>query len=187
VFSDIQLLNQLFQGSGGSLNANQIDGLIKGLPHIDEKRLADLGEQGCPICLTPYLALIAEEELALAMESPAQPVDTLGITKLSQPWQCGHMFCRRDISKWIVDGHDSCPLCRHTLVERDQGRQDDENSSERLPPDTDGSNAMHAYIEGLRARVASVDEILAFGLHDPDLPRQRENTDRGAEYSGMYS
>jgi hypothetical protein len=46
---------------------------------------------------------------------------------------------------------------------------------------------MHAYIEGLRARVASVDEILAFGLHDPDLPRQRENTDRGAEYSGMYS
>lgn len=83
--------------------------------------------------------------------------------------------------------HDSCPLCRHTLVERDQGRQDDENSSERLPPDTDGSNAMHAYIEGLRARVASVDEILAFGLHDPDLPRQRENTDRGAEYSGMYS
>lgn len=185
VFFDVpQLLNQVIQiqGGSGSLSADQIDELIKGLPHINEKQLADLGEKenSCPICFTPYLSLIAEEEMAWAMESPAHPADTIGVTKLSQPWQCGHMFCKRDITKWILDGHDSCPLCRHVLVERNQGRQDNE-SSESRPPD----NAIRSDMEELRAQLANVD---LFGFY-PGVPLQREGgADRGVEYeSGIYS
>ena len=44
----------------------------------------------------PYLTILTEEEMALAMDSPAHPSEELGVTKLSQPWQCGHLFCRRE-------------------------------------------------------------------------------------------
>ena len=50
----------------------------------------------CPICLTPYNVILSEEELALAMDSPAHPIEELGIAKLAQSWQCGHLFCRRE-------------------------------------------------------------------------------------------
>jgi len=62
------------------------------------------------------LAIFAEEEMAGVMDSPAHPTEELGVTILSQPWQCGHVFCRRDISKWIQEAHDSCPMCRNLLV-----------------------------------------------------------------------
>jgi len=146
---------------------------------MSENQLTDLGEKAssCPICFTPYLALIAEEEMALAMESPAHPMETIGVTKLSRPWQCGHMFCRRDISQWIVDGHDSCPLCRHTLVDH-QGRQDNDSPE----PEERGDRAN---IQELQAHLANA---LAFDFHDPDIPLQRNgNADRGVEYSSMYS
>ncbi|KAF8974316.1 hypothetical protein BDZ97DRAFT_11692 [Flammula alnicola] len=71
----------------------------------------------CPICFVPYLTILTEEEMASAMDSPAHPIEELGVTKLSQSCQCGHMFCRRDISKWITSGHASCPMCRRHLVE----------------------------------------------------------------------
>jgi len=45
------------------------------------------------------------------------------VTKLSQPWQCGHLFCRRDITKWIKGGHASCPMCRRLLVEATSERE----------------------------------------------------------------
>lgn len=50
----------------------------------------------CPICLTPYIVILSEEESALAMDSPAHPIEELGIAKLAQSWQCGHLFCRRE-------------------------------------------------------------------------------------------
>ena len=50
----------------------------------------------CPICLTPYNVILSEEELALAMDSPAHPIEELGVAKLAQSWQCGHLFCRRE-------------------------------------------------------------------------------------------
>uniref|UniRef100_A0A8H7Y1X7 RING-type domain-containing protein n=1 Tax=Psilocybe cubensis TaxID=181762 RepID=A0A8H7Y1X7_PSICU len=53
-------------------------------------------DSSCPICMTPYLAILAEEETAHAMDSPAHPVEELGVTKLDRPWQCGHIFCRRE-------------------------------------------------------------------------------------------
>lgn len=53
-------------------------------------------DSSCSICFTPYLTILTEEEMALAMDSPAHAAEELGVTKLSQPWQCGHLFCRRE-------------------------------------------------------------------------------------------
>ncbi|PPR06590.1 hypothetical protein CVT24_001771 [Panaeolus cyanescens] len=93
--------------------------LLQSLPLLTESQLKELDQHdaSCPICLTSYLAILAESEMAEAMDSPAHPIEELGVTRLSQPWQCGHMFCRRDITKWINSGNDSCPLCRRLLVD----------------------------------------------------------------------
>ncbi len=56
----------------------------------------------CPICLTPFAALLAEEEMAVAMDSPALPIEELGVARLSQEWQCGHLFCRRELSPLLI-------------------------------------------------------------------------------------
>ncbi|KAG6821245.1 hypothetical protein H0H93_002355 [Arthromyces matolae] len=100
------------------LSVIQMQNLLSGLPRLTEQELCDLEQQdsSCPICLASYPAIISEEETALAMDSPAHPIEELGVTRLSQQWQCGHIFCRRDITKWIKEGRDSCPLCRHHLV-----------------------------------------------------------------------
>jgi hypothetical protein len=50
----------------------------------------------CPICLTSYNDILSEEEMAVAMDSPAHPIEELGVAKLAQSWQCGHIFCRRE-------------------------------------------------------------------------------------------
>ena len=50
----------------------------------------------CPICLTSLHAILAEEETATAMDSPAHPVEELGVTRLVQT--CGHIFCRKELS-----------------------------------------------------------------------------------------
>lgn len=82
----------------------------------------------CPVCITPFPAILAEEEMALVMESPAHAFEEMGVTRL---WidsrdegerGCGHLFCRRwsvlislcgipvwltpmiSISKWIGGG-----------------------------------------------------------------------------------
>lgn len=52
----------------------------------------------CPICLTSLHAILAEEETAIAMESPAHPIEELGVTRLSQT--CGHIFCRKELSEF---------------------------------------------------------------------------------------
>jgi hypothetical protein len=54
-------------------------------------------ESTCSICIQPFLAIIAEGESAKVMESPAFFSGDLGVTRLSQPWQCGHLFCRREL------------------------------------------------------------------------------------------
>lgn len=49
----------------------------------------------CPICFNTFLATLAEEEVGHAMDSPAHPVDELGVTKLQNT--CGHIFCRKEL------------------------------------------------------------------------------------------
>jgi hypothetical protein len=55
-----------------------------------------IADNACPICIVPFLALIAEEEMARAMDSPAQPVEELGVTRLVGDGRCGHVFCRKE-------------------------------------------------------------------------------------------
>jgi len=98
--------------------------LISELPSMSEQELAAAGELGtsatphllnpperlrrfpwyslfavsidsvCPICFLPFSAILAEHEMAAAMDSPARPIEELGITKLSKT--CGHIFCRKE-------------------------------------------------------------------------------------------
>jgi len=92
---------------------------LEGLPKLTEHDLAALGEgdSPCPVCLTPFQALLAEEETAHAMDSPAHPVEDLGVTRLVQT--CGHMFCRKDIRNWMREGRKTCPTCRRPFMEPD--------------------------------------------------------------------
>lgn len=96
-------------------NQEHIITLLEALPAVSEKELEKLGHTGtlrksvesialispsdsaCSICMQPLLAILAEEETASAMESPAFYSGELGVTRLSQPWQCGHIFCRREL------------------------------------------------------------------------------------------
>ncbi|KIM46225.1 hypothetical protein M413DRAFT_441298 [Hebeloma cylindrosporum] len=118
---------------GRRLPTQQVQKLLANLPRIHEKELVDMGESdsSCSICFAPYLTILTEEEMALAMDSPAHPAEELGVTKLSQAWQCGHLFCRRDITKWITSGHPSCPMCRRLLIE-------DINEIESVSEDAEG-------------------------------------------------
>jgi len=51
-------------------------------------------DSACPICFVPFSAILAEHEMAAAMDSPAHPIEELGIMKLSKT--CGHIFCRKE-------------------------------------------------------------------------------------------
>jgi hypothetical protein len=48
------------------------------ISELDDKPL----DSSCPICLTPFSAVIAEEEMADAMSSPAYAAQDLGVTRL---------------------------------------------------------------------------------------------------------
>lgn len=58
--------------------------------------LISYADSSCPICLTPFTTIITEEEMALAMDSPAHPIEELGVTRLTAT--CGHVFCRKELS-----------------------------------------------------------------------------------------
>ncbi|KAL5487756.1 hypothetical protein ACEPAI_5864 [Sanghuangporus weigelae] len=90
---------------------------IEKLPSLTENDLIALDEKdsSCPICFTPFLAILASEEMASAMESPALSVEDLGVTRLAET--CGHVFCRKDIATWIRQ-HDTCPTCRRPFITR---------------------------------------------------------------------
>ncbi|KAG1753990.1 uncharacterized protein EDB91DRAFT_1101024 [Suillus paluster] len=163
----------------------RIQELIASLPKITETELKDLGhsESVCPICFNTFLAILAEEEMALVMDSPAHPVEELGATRLHET--CGHLFCRRDITKWIRDGRESCPTCRRPFLAA--AADDQHDAAELSLPDdfpewivdssmvaTDSGNT------GLLPFLAV--PSMAMGSHSS--AHQRESLD---EFSGMYS
>jgi len=51
-------------------------------------------DESCPICYNTFMSSIAEEEMAVAMDSPAVASQHLGVTRLSGT--CGHAFCRKE-------------------------------------------------------------------------------------------
>ncbi|KAI0345807.1 hypothetical protein BDW22DRAFT_913649 [Trametopsis cervina] len=89
---------------------------VSSLPKLNEKDLEAIGQadSSCPICLNPFATILTEEEMALVMDSPAHPLEDLGVTKLAS---CGHVFCMKDIRNWVLQGHNSCPFCRHALID----------------------------------------------------------------------
>ncbi|KAI0354942.1 hypothetical protein OH77DRAFT_1425544 [Trametes cingulata] len=109
--------------------AAHLAALANSLPKLTEGDLATLGESDstCPICLNSLLALLSEEEMALAMDTPAHPVEELGVTRLEQT--CGHIFCRKDIRNWLNGGHTTCPTCRRPFIAPLPG--DDAHARER--------------------------------------------------------
>lgn len=98
-------------------NGERTNRLLETLPSITEKELEKLGHRGnivlsfheisaislfnidsvCSVCMQSFLAILAEEESASVMVSPAFFSGELGVTQLNQPWQCGHLFCRREL------------------------------------------------------------------------------------------
>ncbi|TFK28778.1 hypothetical protein FA15DRAFT_480912 [Coprinopsis marcescibilis] len=100
---------------------DQAKKLLEKLPRLNASDLTALGhkDNNCSVCFVPFLAIISEEETALAMESPAHPIEELGVTRLSEKWQCGHVFCRKDLVKWIREHNDSCPMCRKSILDPD--------------------------------------------------------------------
>ncbi|KAF7313761.1 RING-type domain-containing protein [Mycena chlorophos] len=175
--------------SGNQLSHEQRTKLIEDLPRLTESQIHDAGhdESLCAICFTPFGALLAEEETALAMDSPAYPIDELGVTKLGASWQCGHFFCRKDISKWIRSGHASCPMCRRSLAEASDGQP----ASNRSEEDTALLEQIQTFMQQMHSSgsVAYVDhdgEFRGFGdaLY---VPAGGYNDEDRSEFSGMYS
>ncbi|KAF9483924.1 hypothetical protein BDN70DRAFT_873036 [Pholiota conissans] len=199
LIEDLRMLTERLRSvvRAGQLSREQIIILLDGLPRIDEKKLSELGEKDnfCPICFVPFLTILTEEEMASAMDSPAHPVEESGITKLSHSWQCGHMFCRKDISKWILSGHASCPMCRRDLAENESSEQ---QATEQQIADADrdmeefesATNIIRRQIASLRPLLNSIDGPAFDDLMGPHLARALETNANGEDrhdFSGMYS
>jgi len=110
------------ENNTGRLTDDQIKVIIERLPRLTEADLDRLGQRdsSCSICLNTFLACIAEEETAYVMDSPAQPVEDLGVTRLADT--CEHVFCRKDLSAWIRDRNITCPICRTRLIKSNLDR-----------------------------------------------------------------
>ncbi|KAF8314540.1 hypothetical protein DL93DRAFT_2080214, partial [Clavulina sp. PMI_390] len=93
-------------------NPHERNTFVESLPKLKEDlfNTPEHRDDRCPICQETFLSCLALEEMAYAMDSPALSPYEHGVTKLST---CGHIFCRKDISKWIISARkDTCPTCR---------------------------------------------------------------------------
>ncbi|KAJ3736411.1 hypothetical protein DFJ43DRAFT_615496 [Lentinula guzmanii] len=188
----------------GQLSHQEMDQIISKFSRVNEKQVIALGHQEsvCPICFVPLMALLAEEETAIAMDSPAHPVEELGIIRLAEPFQCNHLFCRRDISRWVADGHDSCPTCRRPLLKRNG--ETNTPASDISPVNAYDPSQLGSILQRLQGvgiepfELTSTSEIPTF-LSDFDFERLSSATfpavlsgphtshDNRNEYSSMYS
>ncbi|KAG2152191.1 hypothetical protein BD769DRAFT_25423 [Suillus cothurnatus] len=179
------ILEQDSLGRSHLSSHKRIQELITSLPKISETELKDLGhsESVCPICFNTFLAILAEEEMALVMDSPAHPVEELGVTRLHET--CGHMFCRRDITKWIRDGRESCPTCRRAFLTT-TAHSDQRETEETSLPDDFTEWIVESSMVARESGGAGLLPILSVPSMAMGYPaaQQRESLD---EFSGMYS
>ncbi|CAL1713086.1 unnamed protein product [Somion occarium] len=179
----------------------KIDEFLSSLPKLTEQDIvtSELTDASCPICITPFLALLAEEEMAVAMESPAHHTEELGVTKLQN--KCGHVFCRKDIQNWLRGGHNSCPTCRRTLV--DVAAQTTPFNVQppavaemiamlgRVDPfDPVGARDLYEVIDVDVDQVPEADDLFAntdIRLQAQPAPGQGEEHDDRHEFTSMYS
>jgi len=178
-------MEELTNSPAGQLSLAQIKTALGDLQRVDEKSIVELGDSDslCPICLTPYNVILSEEEVALAMDSPAHPIEELGIARLAQSWQCGHIFCRRDISKWISSGHDSCPICRRQFLQQQSSSQ----TAEELARAEASAQAVVNHLREVGRIMRRRNEVLS--ITDGVLEAHLHNVfrDEGPQNSGMYS
>ncbi|KAN0132663.1 RING-type domain containing protein [Lactarius tabidus] len=115
------------------LTDDEIQSIVEKLPRLTESDLENLGhdDSSCSICMNTFRASLAEEEMAQAMESPAQPAEELGVTRLIDT--CGHVFCRKDLLLWIRDRNASCPLCRTLFIEQPSRNESQRQRQRRVP------------------------------------------------------
>jgi len=179
---------------------------VDNLPRITEVQLysTGLGGEHCPICQETFLSVIASEEMAEAMDSPAVSQYDTGVTKLPS---CGHHFCRKDISKWIISAKkDTCPACRSPIgLPPSTGTQNDVPLSVFQAPEAEGDPELAApeFPDGLggdeESRRLFLDSLRQLGVHIDDAILNNLVTGTGAggtgyprndsrnEFSGMYS
>jgi len=194
---DIDEVVSQFRLRTSGLSHQQTQKLFSELPKVTEADLiaSDRHDGVCPICFNTLLAILAEEETAHAMDSPAHPVEELGVTKLQNT--CGHIFCRKDITKWIMEGHDSCPSCRRPLL-TDAERQD----NTALPPSQVDSSpgagwARHWLAESnmvsrdprlpTQLPILSLNPLHALGAGRQDHGDNTHNNRSRDDFAGMYS
>jgi len=191
--SDHQFQEREYEAGGSSdLSLHDLVSSLTGhsgrLTQLTEKDLFELGhgdnDAACPVCMTPLPTILAEEEMALAMDSPAHPFEELGVTRLwfksreTAQQGCGHIFCRKCISKWIGGAHHSCPTCRRLLIQNP-------NSDSMIAPMNAGVEEALQQMHERLLELTSDD-----GGNDFTEPVHRsleENQeDRRSVYSGMY-
>jgi len=104
--------------------------------------------------------------MALAMDSPAHHAGELGVTQLSQAGQCKHIFCRKDISHWILAAKNDCPLCRCPLIVTSASAESGASNSQHLNLTSD----VDPYL-------SLIDRFTTNSVRDEDR----------RQFSGMYS
>jgi len=199
--------------TSGALNHQQIQELSSSLPRLTEQELVKLGHGGndstCPVCITAFPAIIAEEEMSQAMDSPAHAFEEMGVTRV---WfadrdegkrGCGHVFCRRCLSKWIGGGHDTCPSCRHALLPESPPNAAATTATDPNPSNAEEEAALRQFQEQMRSLRTVLESTSA---QNPDFERQfsqmfgaqgvfgrpqagatLERDDDRSDFSGMYS
>ncbi|KAJ6614289.1 hypothetical protein B0H10DRAFT_164164 [Mycena sp. CBHHK59/15] len=129
---------------------DRIARLVDSLPVLSKDTGLDL-DDSCPICLTSFDALLAEEHN-----------NDRGVTKLS----CGHIFCRKDLLEWIRNlvglpvnearhilnlsfQHGSCPTCRYEFLDiRPPGSDDESSDGGEYIPNEDDDEEDDIFIDG---------------------------------------
>ncbi|PAV20883.1 zinc C3HC4 type (RING finger) [Pyrrhoderma noxium] len=154
--------------------------LISKLPSLTEQDLIRLDhkESCCPICFTPFLAVLAAEEMAQAMDSPAVAMEDMGVTRLADT--CGHLFCRKDISTWIMQ-NDTCPTCRRPFVPEREA-----SSATQDPSETDAGNADDNGAQDPEVFFSNMIRELLGNRNDTHTQDTQHRDDRD-EFIGLYS
>ncbi|KZT73785.1 hypothetical protein DAEQUDRAFT_754224 [Daedalea quercina L-15889] len=192
------IVNALFSRMQNDLAyQRKIREFSEGLPKLTEQDLvaAEEIDSSCPICLTSFSAILNEEEMALALDTPAHPVEQLGVTRFKDT--CGHIFCRKDALSWVNQGRTTCPTCRRPYIDLPNAPE----IPQFIPGESPGfvrreDGSMHFDISEYATAAASV---MLPGIHslrdqgiDPEallaqVQEAQRREDREQEFSGMYS
>ncbi|KZP32896.1 hypothetical protein FIBSPDRAFT_943868 [Athelia psychrophila] len=201
--------------TSGALSHQQIQELSNSLPRLTEQDLVKLGHGGRHSDMVHLRAAHAQSPQAMtphAMDSPAHAFEEMGVTRV---WfadrdegkrGCGHVFCRRCLSKWIGGGHDTCPSCRHALLPEstpNAAAASPANATSASPSNAEEEAALRQFQEQMRSLRTVLESTSA---QNPDFERQfsqmfgaqgvfgrpqagtsAARDDDRSDFSGMYS